>query len=60
VITTLTAWPPWRRRLLVAMSQPPHTGDESQQKAAVDVRVTFDGRVGLLGRRGTDSAEPGA
>ena len=42
VMTTLTAWPPCRRRCLVAMSEPPHAGDESQHQTAIDCGITFD------------------
>src|SRR5665213_2340046 len=52
VTTILTAWAlPPRRPRLMAMSQPPHAGDKTQQQTLVHAGIAFD--MGLLiGRLG--------
>src|SRR5450631_2332631 len=63
VTTIFTAWalPPLRPRLM-AMSQPPHAGDETQQQALVhagiplDLRLVVEGIGGGNRRRGKRAA----
>src|SRR5450432_2189722 len=50
VTTIFTAWalPPLRPRLM-AMSQPPHAGDETQQEALIHAGIPFDLRLVVEG-----------